>query len=30
MLASVGTVGILLIGGAMFFQRMEGAIADRV
>jgi lipopolysaccharide transport system permease protein len=30
MLASVAMVGILLVGGAMFFQRMEGAIADRV
>jgi lipopolysaccharide transport system permease protein len=30
MLASAATVGILLVGGAMFFQRMEGAIADRV
>jgi lipopolysaccharide transport system permease protein len=30
LLASTAAVGILLIGGAMFFQRMEGAIADRV
>jgi lipopolysaccharide transport system permease protein len=28
--ASAIAVGILLVGGAMFFQRMEGAIADRV
>jgi len=28
--ASATAVGILLVGGAMFFQRMEGAVADRV
>jgi lipopolysaccharide transport system permease protein len=30
LLASALAVAALLIGGAMFFQRMEGAIADRV
>jgi homopolymeric O-antigen transport system permease protein len=30
LLASAAAVGILLVGGAMFFQRMEGAIADKV
>ncbi|HXT26675.1 MAG TPA: ABC transporter permease [Candidatus Eisenbacteria bacterium] len=30
LLASAAAVGILLVGGAMFFQRMEGRIADHV
>jgi lipopolysaccharide transport system permease protein len=30
LLASAGAVATLLVGGAMFFQRMEGVVADRV
>src|SRR5499427_2731022 len=30
LLASATAVALLLVGGAMFFQRMEGAMADRV
>jgi lipopolysaccharide transport system permease protein len=30
LLASAAAVALLLVGGAMFFQRMEGAVADRV
>jgi lipopolysaccharide transport system permease protein len=30
LLASAGAVAVLLVGGAMFFQRMEGVVADRV
>jgi lipopolysaccharide transport system permease protein len=30
MLASAGAVAVLLVGGAMFFQRMEGTVADLV
>jgi lipopolysaccharide transport system permease protein len=30
LLASATAVALLLVGGAMFFQRMEGAVADRV
>jgi lipopolysaccharide transport system permease protein len=30
LLASAAAVALLLVGGAMFFERMEGAIADRV
>jgi lipopolysaccharide transport system permease protein len=30
LLASAGAVSVLLVGGAMFFQRMEGTVADLV
>jgi lipopolysaccharide transport system permease protein len=30
MLASAAMVGVLLVGGLFFFQRMEGTVADRV
>jgi lipopolysaccharide transport system permease protein len=30
LLASAGAVALVLIGGLFFFQRMEGAVADRV
>jgi lipopolysaccharide transport system permease protein len=30
LLASAGAVAMLLVGGAIFFQRMEGAVADLV
>ncbi len=30
LLASTGAVALVLVGGLFFFQRMEGAIADRV
>jgi lipopolysaccharide transport system permease protein len=29
-LLSAGTVVVLLVGGLIFFQRMEGTVADRV
>jgi lipopolysaccharide transport system permease protein len=30
LLASASAVAVLLVGGVMFFQRMEGVVADRV
>jgi lipopolysaccharide transport system permease protein len=30
MMASAGAVAVVLLGGLLFFQRMEGAVADRV
>jgi lipopolysaccharide transport system permease protein len=30
LLASSGMVGVVLVGGLIFFQRMEGTVADRV
>ncbi len=30
LLASAAAVGVLLVGGLLFFQRMEGTVADLV
>jgi len=30
LLVSAGAVAVVLVGGLFFFNRMEGAVADRV